>query len=82
MGDRAYVANGSSGTVSVIDTVTNRKMGKPIPVGRGLQGVAVSRIEDRVYVTNGSSGTVSVIDTETNKVERTIDVGRGPAGVA
>nr|WP_218039406.1 hypothetical protein [Streptomyces avermitilis] len=33
-------------------------------------------------MTNGSAGTVSVIDTETNKVDSTVSVGRGPAGVA
>jgi YVTN family beta-propeller protein len=80
-GDRVYVANGSSGSVSTIDTATNSTMGNPIPVGRGLQGVAVSQ-EDRVYVTNGNSGSVSVIDTATNEVDRTIGVGRRPQGVA
>ncbi|MFD7403376.1 protein kinase [Streptomyces sp. NPDC059866] len=81
-GDRVYVTNFSSGSVSVIDTATNRPEGKPIPVGRGPRGVAVSRNGDRVYVANSSEGSVSVIDTATNRKEgNPIPVGRGPAGV-
>ncbi|MBA2946394.1 serine/threonine-protein kinase [Streptomyces himalayensis] len=78
--DRAYVANESSGSVSVINTATN-KVDSTIPVGRSPKGVAVSPNGDRVYVTNRRSGSVSVINTATNKVDSTIPVGRGPQGV-
>ncbi|MBD0418831.1 protein kinase, partial [Streptomyces sp. TRM S81-3] len=71
-GDRAYVANKSSDSVSVIDTATNRTQGRPIPVDRSPKGVAASG--DRVYVTSLASGSVSVIDTATNKVDKTIRV--------
>ncbi|WP_329369715.1 serine/threonine-protein kinase [Streptomyces sp. NBC_01483] len=81
-GDRAYVANKSSSSVSVIDTATNRTVGNPIPVDRSPKGIAASPNGDRVYVTSLGSGSVSVIDTATNKVDRTIRVGRGPQGVA
>ncbi|MEU2589161.1 serine/threonine-protein kinase [Streptomyces avermitilis] len=81
-GSRAYVANRSSSSVSVINTATNRTAGKPIPVDRSPKGVAASPNGDRVYVTSLRSASVSVIDTETNKVDSTIRVGRGPQGVA
>ncbi|MGW6396681.1 YncE family protein, partial [Streptomyces sp. NPDC055134] len=81
--DRLYVANGGSGTVSVIDTRTNAIVGSPIHVGKGPAGVAVDRVRGRAYVTNSLSDTVSVIDTRTNKVVGSpIHVGKGPAGVA
>ncbi|MET7930684.1 YncE family protein, partial [Streptomyces sp. NPDC005349] len=81
--DRLYVANGGSGTVSVIDTRTNAFVGPPIHVGKGPAGVAVDSVRGRAYVANSGSGTVSVINTKTNTVVGSpIHVGKGPAGVA
>jgi YVTN family beta-propeller protein len=51
--NRIYVANCSSGTVSVIDTVTNATIGDPIPVGDAPVSAAVSPDGTRLYVTNG-----------------------------
>jgi YVTN family beta-propeller protein len=38
---RAYVANRSDNTVSVIDTTTNMAVGTPIPVGTFPVGVGI-----------------------------------------
>ena len=40
-GSRAYVANFSSSTVTVIDTATNTVVGAPIAVGTNPGGIAV-----------------------------------------
>jgi YVTN family beta-propeller protein len=78
----AYVANFDSNTVSVIDTATNKVVGKPITVGTGPLRVAVTPDGTHVYVTNVLSAKVSVVDTASNKVVDTIPVGPNPTGVA
>ncbi|WP_431947055.1 protein kinase domain-containing protein [Actinacidiphila sp. bgisy167] len=82
-GARGYVANYSSGTVSMIDTELNRTVGDPIPVGRFPKGVAVSPDGRKVYVTNNYAGSVSVIDTaEQRTVGKAVSVGSSPEGLA
>ncbi|MEO3756666.1 beta-propeller fold lactonase family protein [Mycobacterium sp. B14F4] len=81
VGDKAYVANQGSGTVSVIDTTTGTLI-KTITVGNRPTGVVASPDATKVYVTNGWSNTVSVIDTSTNTVTATISVGSGPVAAA
>jgi YVTN family beta-propeller protein len=85
IGGRAYVTNYFSGSVSVIDTVTNTVIFPTIAVGRSPTGVAVAPNGRRAYVANTNSDSVSVIDTTTNPpavVGPAIDVGPGPEGVA
>lgn len=69
----AYVTNGDSNSVSVMDIATNGVVAT-IPVGSNPRGVAVSPTGARVYVTNQVSNDVSVIDTATNTVIATIPV--------
>ncbi len=64
-GARAYVANSSANSVSVINTATNT-VSDTITVGNGPDGLAVSPDGTRVYTANTSS--MSVIDTSTNTV--------------
>ena len=83
-GNRAYVANFSDSTVSVIDTTTNRVVGT-IPVGSGPTAVAVKPDGTRAYVANYNEATVSVIDTNAqsanyNKVIKTIAIPWGETG--
>lgn len=73
-GTRAYVANNSDGTVSVVNTATNA-VTATITVGADPRGVAINPAGTRVYVANGDDGTVSVIRTSTNTVIATIPVG-------
>jgi YVTN family beta-propeller protein len=81
----AYIPNGLSNDVSVINTTSNT-VTATIPVGLEPWGVAVSPDGSKVYITNENSnfvpGTVSVIDTATNMVTATIPVGQAPEGIA
>jgi len=74
----AYITNYDSGTVSVIDTATN-KVTATVSVGGSPYGVAVSPDGSKVYVT---TDTVSVIDTATNNVTATVSVGSSLVGIA
>jgi YVTN family beta-propeller protein len=89
---QAYVANTFDGTVSVIDTRTNRVIDTvpngPTSIGAGPSGVAIDPVHHQVYIANYNSHTVSVIDTGMNRVTSVIPhdnvhgIGTGPEGVA
>ncbi len=80
-GQWAYVANGGSNDVAVID-VQALKVAAFIPVGTRPWGLGITRDGKKLYVANGVSESVSVIDTASQKVVATIPVGKAPWGVA
>jgi YVTN family beta-propeller protein len=79
----AYIASCSSeyGSVSVIDTATDKVVGERIAMAGGPVGVAVTPDGSKVYVANGDGEHVSVIDTATNTATH-LRLGAGPVGVA
>jgi YVTN family beta-propeller protein len=88
----AYVTNGGSGTVTVIDVV-NVRVDREIAVGQNPVAVAVSPTRNEVYVVNsgavgaqaggqaGGLGSVSVINVENNTVAALIAVQRQPISI-
>jgi YVTN family beta-propeller protein len=80
----AYVTNGASGTVTVLDVV-NVRVDREIAVGQDPVAVAASPTRNEVYVVNsgapGSQGSVSVLNAENNTVAATIPVRRQPAAI-
>ncbi|MBQ27229.1 MAG: hypothetical protein CMH81_03690 [Nitrospiraceae bacterium] len=93
-GKRAYVANFSDDSVSVVtvrfNEVINRDIGPGndiIRVGDGPFGVAVTPNGKRAYVSNELDNTISVINVDTKSptfhtVLETISVGELPTGIA
>ena len=73
----AYVSNGASNTVTVLDLVYLRQ-DRVIQVGRQPSGLAVNPVRNEVYAVNSGSDSVSVIDATTNRVAATIGVQRTP----
>ena len=73
----AYVSNGGSNTVSVLDLVYLRQ-DRTLRVGDDPTGLAVNPRRNEVYVVNTKSDSVSVIDAETNSVVATIPVHHRP----
>jgi YVTN family beta-propeller protein len=77
----AYVTNGGSNTVTVLDLV-NLRQDRVLQVGVEPTGVTANPKRNEVYVVNSGSsmmtGSVSVIDTEKNRVTATIAVHRRP----
>jgi YVTN family beta-propeller protein len=75
-GSRAYVANGKSSTVSVIDTATNAVVGKAIPIGSNAEPVTVIVSPDgrHVFVRCVKVSKVFVVDTTTGGVVDEIPV--------
>ncbi|MDA2913891.1 beta-propeller fold lactonase family protein [Acidobacteriia bacterium AH_259_A11_L15] len=70
---KLYVANISSGSVSVIDRQTNQV--KTIPTGRGAEGIDVSPDGEEVWVANRGDNTLSIIATATDQVIATFESG-------
>ena len=80
----AYVTNGDSGTVTVLDVV-NIRVDREIPVGQSPVAVVASPARNEVYVVNaggaGGQGYLSVIDTEKNTVASSILLQRKPVSI-
>jgi len=80
----AYVTNGGSGTVSVLDVV-NVRLDRELQVGQNPVAVTISPTRNEVYVVNsgaeGASGSISVINAENNTVAATIAVHRKPVSI-
>lgn len=69
----AYVSNGGSNTVTVLDVV-NLRQDRVIPVGNNPTGLAANPTRNEIYVVNTGSDSVSVIDAEKKAVVATIPV--------
>ncbi|MEO3761491.1 beta-propeller fold lactonase family protein, partial [Mycobacterium sp. B14F4] len=81
VGDRAYVANQGSNTLSVI-SITDGSLVSTITVGTAPTNLVSSPNGSLLYVTNRTSGTVSVINTATNQVVGSpIKVGTQPESI-
>ncbi|WP_433963694.1 YncE family protein [Tunturiibacter gelidiferens] len=73
----AYISNGGSNTVTVLDLVYLRQ-DRTLQVGANPINLAVNPARNEIYVANVQSGTISVIDAEANRVAATISVHRQP----
>jgi YVTN family beta-propeller protein len=80
----AYVTNGGSDTVTVLDVV-NVRVDRELPVGQHPVAIAASPTRNEIYVVNAgapnSNGSISVIDAEHNTVVATIPVHRQPLSI-
>jgi YVTN family beta-propeller protein len=80
----AYVTNGISGTVSVVDLV-RRRVAATIPVGTEPRGCALTPNGNLLYVANHTEGTVSILFTGNplNPIPvGAVPVGRNPTALA
>lgn len=73
----AYVSDGASGTVTVLDLV-NLRQDKTLQVGRRPTGLATNPKRNEVYAVNSGSDSVSVIDARRNQVVYTMAVHHAP----
>jgi YVTN family beta-propeller protein len=70
--NKAFVANIGSGSVTVIDLKTRKKI-TDIQTGAGAEGIDISPDGKEVWVTNRAANTVSVIDVNTLKILATLE---------
>jgi YVTN family beta-propeller protein len=80
----AYVTNGGSDTVTVLDVV-NVRVDREMPVGHNPVAVAASPTRNEIYIVNSGAapadGSLSVIDAEHNAVVATIPLHRQPVSI-
>lgn len=79
-GKHAYVTNGDSASVSVLDLTAGTTTA--IAVGTNPSAIAVAPSGSTAYAVNTGDGTVSVIDTASAAVTGTIAVGAGATAIA
>jgi YVTN family beta-propeller protein len=77
----AYISNGGSNTVTVLDLVYLRQ-DRTLQVGINPTNLAVNPVRNEIYVVNTQSGTVSVIDAESNRIVATIPVHHLPSFIS
>ncbi|MFX4689774.1 cytochrome D1 domain-containing protein, partial [Acinetobacter baumannii] len=73
-GKQAYVANLKGGTVSVIDTASQKEIAQ-VPAGKGPAQVGFTPDGSLVLVSLSEENAVAVIDPATRKVIRKVAVG-------
>jgi len=73
----AYVTNGKSNSVSIIDTMTFHTL-KTLAVGENPTGVAINPKKNEVYVVNTGSSNVTFINSENNEIVATVGVHSRP----
>jgi streptogramin lyase len=79
--DALWVTNGASGTVTRVDPVSGRRVGRPIRTGRFPSAVATG--QRYVWVVNAGDGTVARVDPREHVViGRRLPVGREPQDIA
>ncbi len=66
-GERAFVPNIGSGSVSVIDLQTGQLI-RNIPTGAGAEGIAITPDGREVWITNREADTITVLDAATLEV--------------
>lgn len=80
----AYVTNGASDTVTVLDVV-NLRVDREISVGQNPVAVAASPTRNEVYIVNAGAangqGSLSVLDAEKNAVVATIALHKQPTAI-
>jgi YVTN family beta-propeller protein len=64
---RAFVTNRVSGSTTVIDLASGRKLAD-VPTGAGSEAIAVTRDGREVWVAARDAGTITVLDAQTNGV--------------
>jgi YVTN family beta-propeller protein len=79
-GNKAYVINEKSKTVSVIDDDT--KIGQDIELKHSPTSITVHPDTNKVYVSSNETNTVYVIDGNRNTIEDSIKVGINPTAIA
>lgn len=80
-GARAYVANIGSGTTTVLDLASGRKL-KDLPTGEGSEAIALTPDGRQLWVGARSAGHISIVDTGSLEIVDRIPVAGVPIRIA
>jgi YVTN family beta-propeller protein len=76
----AYVSNEGSGTVSIIDTTTDKVLSTG-SFARKPRGIAISKDGARLYLSDQTANALVVVDTANRQVVATIALGDSPEAI-
>jgi YVTN family beta-propeller protein len=74
---RAYITNGTSNTLTVVDSKTLKKLSE-IKVGTRPDGIIYEPVSKRIFTFNATSKDVTAVDTATGTVAGTVALGGKP----
>jgi YVTN family beta-propeller protein len=74
---RAYITNGTSNSVTVVDSKSLQKL-SDIPVGSRPDGIIYEPVSKRIFTFNATSKDATAVDTATGKVAGTVPLGGKP----
>lgn len=77
---RAFVSNIGSGSVTVVDLLTEKVAGE-IPTGEGAEGLDLRPGSGELWVANRGANTISIVDTKTLAVVATLPAKESPIRV-
>ena len=77
-----YVSTGRGGSVAVIDVATRKQVRSFDGAGNRPWGIALSRDGKHIYTANGTSSDLSLVDPATGNVDKRVQIGGLPWGVA
>ena len=80
-GERAFVSNVRSGSISVID-IGRRRLVETLETGGGAQGMALHPTRDELWVANFETNSISVVDTQTLEEKIEFPCGTYPVRLA
>jgi YVTN family beta-propeller protein len=81
-GKLLYVSCGRGGSIAVIDVATRAQVRSIDGVGDRAWGIALSADGKRLYTANGTSHDLSIVDLATGNVDKRVQIGGLPWGVA
>lgn len=77
-----YVSTGRGGSLAIIDVATRKQVRSIDGVGNRPWGMALSRDGTHLYTANGTSNDLSMVNPVTGNVDKRIQIGGLPWGVA
>jgi YVTN family beta-propeller protein len=81
-GDHAYVTGLGPGTLTAIDTGTDRVRSTVSIGSHGTDPFTIRATRDALYVANQGASTLSIIDPSTFRTKATVATGNSPYGIA
>ncbi len=76
--NRAYISNGRSDSVAVLDLATHEAVDEIPTSGKNPDAILYDAFSGRVFTFNGRTANATAIDAETNKVVGTVGIGGKP----
>jgi DNA-binding beta-propeller fold protein YncE len=69
---RGFISNGQSGTITIFDTKTLKKVNDELPAGKNPDSIVYDPATQRIFAFNGGNSSATVIDAELGSIVGTV----------